>query len=82
MASHPPKRSSTSQSSEAAALFYLVLLYWLVPMLLNSAGAKGIADLVLPPFWERPGLAAIAAAVQAAAMIAAAVWRWRRNYGS
>ena len=68
--------------AEAAALFYLVLLYWLVPMLLNSAGAKGIADLVLPPFWERPGFAAIVAAVQAAAMIAAAVWRWRRNYGS
>jgi len=68
--------------AEAAALFYLLLLYWLVPMLLRAMGAKGVADLVLPPFWERPGFAAMVAAVQAAAMIAAAVWRWRRNYGS
>ena len=63
-------------------IFYLLLLYWLVPMLLNAAGAKGIADLVLPPFWERPGFAAAIAAVQAVAVIAAALWRWRKNYGS
>lgn len=68
--------------AEAAALFYLLLLYWLVPMLLRSAGMQGLADLVLPPFWERPGYAAGVAAVQAALMVAAATWRWRRNYGS
>ncbi len=68
--------------AEAATVFYLLLLYWLVPMLLNAAGAKGLADLVLPPFWERPGFAGAVAAVQAAAVIAAALWRWRKNYGS
>jgi hypothetical protein len=68
--------------AEAAAIFYLALLYWLIPMLLRTAGANGIADFVLPPFWERPGFAATIAALQAAAMIAAALWRWRRNYGS
>ena len=68
--------------AEAATIFYLALLYWLIPMLLNSAGAKWVSDLVLPPFWERPGLAAVVAAVQAAAMVAAALWRWRKNYGS
>ena len=67
--------------AEAAALFYLLLAYWLVPMLLRAAGANGVADLILPPFWERPGFAAAVFAVQAAAMIAAAVWRWRRNHG-
>lgn len=68
--------------AEAATLFYLLLLYWLVPMLLRTAGMQGLADLVLPPFWERPGYAAGVAAVQASLMIAAATWRWRSNYGS
>jgi len=68
--------------AQAAALFYLLLLYWLVPMLLRSVGLQGVSDLVLPPFWERPGLASAVAAVQAGAMVAAAVWRWRKNYGS
>lgn len=68
--------------AETATIFYLLLLHWLVPMLLNAAGAKGIADLVLPPFWERPGFAAAVAAVQAVAVVAVAAWRWRKNYGS
>jgi hypothetical protein len=68
--------------AEAATIFYLLLLYWLVPMLLRAAGAGTLADLVLPPFWERPGFAIGVAAVQAAAMIAAALWRWRKHYGS
>ena len=68
--------------AETAALFYLVLLYWLVPMLLRAVGLEGVSDLVLPPFWERPGVATAVAAVQAAAMVAAAAWRWRKNYGS
>lgn len=65
--------------TEATVMFYLLLLYWLIPMLLRSAGAERIADLVLPPFWERPGFAAAVAAVQVAIVIAAALWRWRKN---
>lgn len=68
--------------AEAATIFYLMLLYWLVPMLLHAWGAGNIAELVLPPFWERPGQAAGVAAVQAALVGAAALWRWRRNYGN
>lgn len=68
--------------AEAAALFYLLLLYWLVPMLLRAVGLQGVSDLVLPPFWERPGIATLIAAVQAAAMVAAAFWRWHKNYRS
>lgn len=68
--------------AEAAALFYLLLLYWLVPMLLRAVGFEGVSDLVLPPFWERPGIATAVAAVQACAMVAAAIWRWRKNYRS
>jgi hypothetical protein len=66
--------------AETATIFYLLLLYWLLPMLLRAAGGNTAGDLVLPPFWERPGYAAAIAAVQAAAAISAAVWRWRRNY--
>ncbi len=68
--------------AEAATLFYLVLLYWLLPMLLHAWGAKNIAELVLPPFWERPGQAAVVAGVQVVLVGAAALWRWRRNYGN
>jgi hypothetical protein len=67
--------------AETATLFYLILLYWLVPMLLRTAGGERVADLVLPPFWAQPGYAALIAALQAAAVIAAALWRWRTNYG-
>lgn len=74
--SRQPRRAGT------ATLFYLLLLYWLVPMLLRAAGANDAADLVLPPFWERPGFAAGVLAVQAAVVIAAALWRWRKNFGS
>jgi hypothetical protein len=65
---------------EAATLFYLALLYWLVPMLLRTAGAEGLANLVLPPFWVQPAYATSIAALQAAAAIAAALWRWRTNH--
>ncbi len=65
----------------AAALFYLLLFYWLVPTLLRAGGAPALADLVLPPFWERPGLATGVAAAQAVLMAALAFWRWRRNFG-
>ena len=68
--------------AEAATIFYLALLYGLLPALLRAAGAGGVADFVFPPFWERPGFATGVAAVHAAAAIAAALWRWRTNYGS
>jgi hypothetical protein len=53
-----------------------------VPVLLRTAGADSLADFVLPPFWDRPGFATAVIAVQAAVVIGAATWRWRRNYGS
>ena len=71
-----------SRRPGAATIFYLALLYWLVPMLLRAAGLDRLADLVLPPFWDQPGFATSIAALQAAAMIAAALWRWRTNFGT
>ena len=65
----------------AAAIFYLALLYWLVPMVLRAASLDRLADLVLPPFWDQPAFATVVAALQAAAVVAAALWRWRTNYG-
>ena len=70
-----------AKRAEAATIFYLLLLYWLVPMLLRASGAKRAADFVLPPFWDQPGLAAVVALAQAVGIGAAVVWRWRKNYG-
>lgn len=66
--------------AEAATLFYLVLLYWLVPGLLSAVGATAAADLVLPPLLTRPGFATAVIAVHAAIAISLAIWRWRRNH--
>jgi hypothetical protein len=64
---------------ETAALFYLVLLYGIVPNLLQAAGLQAVAELILPPVLESPGKASVVAAVQLA--IAAALVQWRlRTY--
>lgn len=62
---------------EAAALFYLVLLYGIVPGLLQVAGLQAVAELVLPPIFTSPGKATVVAAAQAAIAAALVAWRWR-----
>jgi len=51
---------------EAAALFYLILLYGVLPWLLRLAGLRSVAELILPPVFDRPGFAVAVAAVQCA----------------
>lgn len=65
---------------EASALLYMVVLYGLVPAILRAMDARALADLVLPPFWDRPGYAVVVAGVHALLAVAAAAWRWKRNY--
>jgi hypothetical protein len=65
---------------EASAVLYMVVLYGLVPAILRAMDARALADLVLPPFWDRPGYAVAVAGVHALLAVAAAVWRWKRNY--
>jgi hypothetical protein len=62
---------------EAAALFYLVLLYGIVPGLLHAAEFREMADLVLPPIFTAPGKATVVSAVQALLAATLAAWRWR-----
>ena len=64
----------------AATLFYLLLLYGLLPGLLKAVGADAIAQLVLPPLTDRPGFTAAIMAVQALAAIALAYARWRKHH--
>ena len=59
-----------------------VLLYWLIPSLLEAIGAEALARLVLPDVFRRPGFAIAVMAVQAAIAVAIAVVRWRRNHGT
>jgi len=64
---------------EAAALFYMVLLYGVVPGFLYVAGLSGLAELVLPPLFTAPGKATVVAAVQAGIAAGLVVWRWRAS---
>jgi hypothetical protein len=61
---------------EAAALFYLVLLYGILPGLLAVAGFDTLAHFVLPPVLAFPGKAAFIAAVHALLACGFMAWRW------
>ena len=63
---------------EGATLFYLVLLYGILPWLLRAAHFDDLADLVLPPVLEGAGKASVIAAVHFAAAAALVAWRWRK----
>jgi len=65
--------------AEAAVVFYLVMLYGVVPGLLSAADLDALAHLVLPPVLSHPGKAVAIAAVQAAIACALVVWRWRAH---
>ncbi len=62
---------------EAATLFYLMLLYLLVPNVLSAMNLELAVSIVRPNIVERPIFAAAVLAAQAAIAIALAWWRWR-----
>ena len=66
--------------AEAAALFYLLVLYAIAPWLLTLAGLRGVAEIILPPAFERPVFASAVAAVHATLAWAAVFWRWRSHH--
>jgi hypothetical protein len=63
---------------EAATLFYLMLLYLLLPGLLKAFNADAIAQFILPPLDKSPLFATAVLAVHAAIAIAFAYARWRK----
>ncbi len=63
---------------EAATLFYLMLLYGLLPGLLAAFGADIVAQLILPPLSRSLSFTTVVMALQAATAIALAYARWRR----
>ena len=65
---------------EAATLFYLALLYWLVPGLLSAVGATTAVEFFLPPLLARPGFSTVVVAAQAAIAIWLALWRWQQYH--
>lgn len=64
--------------AEAATLFYLVLLYGLLPGLLAAIGTDVVAQFVLPPLSKSAAFTTAVMAVQAAIAIALAYTRWRK----
>jgi len=63
---------------EAATLFYLVLLYGLLPGLLTVSGAEAIAKFILPPLAHSPAMTTVIMSIQAAIAIGLAYARWRK----
>jgi len=63
---------------EAATLFYLMLLYGLLPGLLSAFGASAVAEYILPALSKKPAFTTAVMLVQAAAAVALAAWRWRK----
>lgn len=65
---------------EAATVFYLVLLYGILPGLLRVVGADFLADLVLPPLFTNPAQATGIVLLHAGVAIALAYARWRTTH--
>ena len=63
---------------EAATLFYLMLLYGLLPGLLKAFGADAVAQFILPPLSHGAAFSVAVMAAQAALAIALAYTRWRK----
>lgn len=67
---------------EATAMFYLALLYLILPGLLRLLDADALARLVLPDILgDGAGAATLVVAVQAALAVLLARWQWRRTAG-
>ena len=62
----------------AATLFYLLLLYGVLPGLLSALGADIVAQFILPPLSKNAWFATIVIAVQAAIAVAFTYARWRK----
>lgn len=62
---------------EAAVVFYLAMLYWVIPGLAALAGWKWLAELLLPILFESAGAAIGVAALHAGVGVALLAWRWR-----
>ena len=62
---------------EAAMVFYLAMLYWVIPGLATLADLKWLAQLLLPILFESAGAAIGVAALHAGVGVALLAWRWR-----
>jgi hypothetical protein len=70
-----------ARRAEAAALFYLLLLYLLLPGLLSAVALDGWALYLRPSPVDDPGFACAVMALQAVLALGLALWRWRRVHG-
>ncbi|WP_455372317.1 hypothetical protein [Limibacillus halophilus] len=63
------------------AVFWLALLYFLLPATLQAMGMTGLAGIFAPPLSIEPTTALLGAGGQAALALAWAIWRWRATMG-
>jgi hypothetical protein len=71
----------SARRAEAAALFYLLLLYLLLPGLLSFIRLDEWALYLRPSPIEDPAFACAVMAAQAVLALGLALWRWRRVHG-
>lgn len=69
--------SRRPRRAEGAALFYLVMVYLVIPWLLHAAQWERAAELLLPPIFDRPGFSVGVLAVHCILTAGFAAWRWR-----
>ncbi len=65
--------------SDLMAIFWLAVLYFLLPFTLQAMGQNFLAGMFAPPLSVEPTQALIGAGGQAALAFAWAAWRWRRQ---
>ncbi|MEJ2027858.1 MAG: hypothetical protein P8X52_10595 [Limibacillus sp.] len=63
--------------SDLMAVFWLALLYFLLPATLQAMGMNALAGIFAPPLSVEPSQALLGAGGQAVAAVVWAVWRWR-----
>ena len=68
-----------ARRAEATAVLYIVLLYWLLPGIFNMMDLNVVAEIILPVLMDS-AMGILVAALQAAAVIALCVARWRKNF--
>ena len=70
---------TTPRRVETTTIFYLALLYLILPWVFTTAGALGLRQLVLPPLFTQPVLSHAVLAVHVAIALGLMLYRWRQS---
>jgi hypothetical protein len=72
--------SANRRRADVTAIFYLLLLYWLIPSILNGLGMTSLNALLLPMGPHNEMVSIVAGAVQVGVLMYLSVRRWKQLY--